>query len=61
LCGDLFRLIGVGGELDAPRHPASANEHLRLDHNLRGATGEKSLCSGAGGGRGGCNLAVWDG
>ena len=61
LRSDRFRLFSGGGELDAARLPAPANEHLGLNDNLRGATGEESLCSGAGGGRGGCNLAVWDG
>ena len=60
LCGDLFRLIGVSGELDAPCLPASANEHLRLDHNLRGATGEEPLCNGSGRGRRSGNLPIGD-
>ena len=61
LCGDLLRLFGGGGELDATRLAASTNEHLRLDDNLLGATGEESLRSCTGGGRGGCNLTVRDG
>ena len=58
LRGDLLRLIGVSGELDAPRLPASANEHLRLDHNLRGAAGEESLCNGSGRGRRSGDLTI---
>ena len=56
-----FRLFGGGGELDAPRLPASTNEHLRLDHNLRGATGEESLRNDSGCGRRSGNLTIGDG
>ena len=60
LRGGLLGLVGVRGELDAARLPASSNEDLRLDDHLRGASGEEALGRGTCGGRRGRHLAVRD-
>ena len=61
LRGDRLRLFGGGGELDAPRLSAPANEDLRLNYNLFSAACEESLRNGSGCGWRSGDFTIGDG